>query len=151
LFTRHFLDERLIAESFRTLIEAAQQARGAEPREGGFAGAADAPQFLSAVEALYRSMDDSLRFKPDGEPGPVAESRSAPAVDRQADFRGVVCPLNFVKTKMALASMARGNVLSVLLDEAGARNVPGSVAQEGHEMLGVEREHDHWRVLIRKA
>lgn len=47
--------------------------------------------------------------------------------------------------------MQSGQVLSVLLDEPGARNVPGSVAAEGHQVLAVEQQQEHWRVLIRKA
>jgi len=39
----------------------------------------------------------------------------------------------------------------VLLDEAGSRNVPDSVEKDGHEVLAVEREQTHWRVVIRKA
>jgi sulfite reductase (ferredoxin) len=150
LFSKHFLDQRLVPQSFRPLIEAAGRAAGVPCRGGAFALAPEVPRFVAAIEDLYRNMDDSLRFKPTPEPAAPA---AAPAVtvDRDVDFRGVVCPMNFVKTKITLASMASGSVLAVLLDEAGARNVPGSVAQEGHEVLGVEQQQGHWRVLIRKA
>jgi sulfite reductase (ferredoxin) len=151
LFSKHFLDEHLVAESYRALIERAGHALAPGKSQGPFAEAAAVSKFVAAVEALYRNMDDSLRFKANPEPGAGAQSQQKLVVDRRADFRGVVCPLNFVKTKIALATMVSGNVLSVLLDEAGARNVPGSVAQEGHEVLSVEQEQDHWRILVRKA
>ena len=151
LFTKHFLDEHLVAESFRPLIDAALHSLKTKESSGALAEAAGVPEFVAAIEALYRGMDDSLRFKPQSEPGPQPEPQPVPAVDRQADFRGVVCPLNYVKTKMLLDAMSGGAVLAVLLDEAGSRNVPDSVEKDGHEVLAVEREQTHWRVVIRKA
>jgi sulfite reductase (ferredoxin) len=80
-------------------------------------------------------------------------STAAPAItaDDSQDFRGVVCPLNWVKTKMALQKLAGGQTLSILLDEKGAQNVPASAANEGHSVLAVTREDGHWRVILRKA
>jgi sulfite reductase (ferredoxin) len=82
----------------------------------------------------------------------TATAPSAPAIpaDATQDFRGVVCPLNYVKTKMALGKLKAGQVLAVLLDEKGAQNVPESAANEGHEVLSVGREQTDWRVVIRK-
>jgi TusA-related sulfurtransferase len=110
-------------------------------------------RFVEAIANLYATMDASLRFKParSETPSPVAEpAKPKPTATREADFRGVVCPLNYVKTKMLLDGMARGSILSVLLDEAGARNVPASVEKDGHEVLSVQQEAERWRVLIRK-
>ncbi len=72
-------------------------------------------------------------------------------VDREADFHGVTCPLNYVKTKLLLGRMQQGQVLSVLLDEAGGRSVPRSAEKDGHEVLSEEKQGDRWRVVIRKA
>jgi TusA-related sulfurtransferase len=72
-------------------------------------------------------------------------------IDRTADFRGVVCPLNYVRTKMLLGQMKAGETLAVLLDEPGTRNVPESVEKDGNEVLSVEEQGGHWQVLIRKA
>ena len=71
--------------------------------------------------------------------------------DKEVDFRGVVCPLNYVKTKMVLDQLAGGKVLSVLLVEAGAKSVPGSVEKDGHDVLSVEQLDDHWQVVIQKG
>ena len=35
----------------------------------------------------------------------------------ELDLRGVICPYNFVKTKLKLETLKQGQVLSVLLDE----------------------------------
>ena len=74
-----------------------------------------------------------------------------PAVDADLDLRGVICPYNFVKTKLKLETMEPGQVLSVLLDEGDPiRNVPRSVENEGHTVLAQERVEKVYRVLIRR-
>ena len=65
--------------------------------------------------------------------------------------RSVACPMNFVKTKIALAPMQSGQVLEILLDDgAPIANVPGSVRGEGHTVLATEKVDDYWRVTIKK-
>lgn len=53
------------------------------------------------------------------------------------DLRHVKCPLNFVKTKLALEKQAIGEVLEVWLanDSESAINVPNSIRQEGQEVI----------------
>jgi len=46
--------------------------------------------------------------------------------------------------------MRGGEVLAVLLDEPGSRNVPASVEQEGHRVLSVDRTGDAWQLMVRK-
>ncbi len=71
--------------------------------------------------------------------------------DADLDLRGVICPYNFVKTKLKLETMEPGQVLSVLLDEGDPiRNVPRSVENEGHTVLAQERFENVYRVLIRR-
>jgi tRNA 2-thiouridine synthesizing protein A len=73
------------------------------------------------------------------------------ASDVELDLRGVICPYNFVKTKLKLESMTQGQVLAVLLDDGDPiRNVPRSVENEGHTVLAQERVDQAYRVLIRK-
>ena len=72
-------------------------------------------------------------------------------MDADLDLRGVICPYNFVKTKLKLETMEPGQVLSVLLDEGDPiRNVPRSVENEGHTVLAQERVEKVYRVLIRR-
>ena len=47
--------------------------------------------------------------------------------------------------------MKTGEVLSVLLDEPGTRNVPDSVKKDGHGVLTVEEHEGHWQIRIRKG
>ena len=71
--------------------------------------------------------------------------------DTELDLRGVICPYNFVKTKLKLEAMEQGQVLSVLLDDGDPiRNVPRSVSNEGHTVLSQDRIEGSYRVLIRR-
>ena len=81
------------------------------------------------------------------------ESAESAAIspDVKKDFRGVMCPMNFVKTKIALTPMKSGQILEILLDDgAPIENVPGSVKGEGHTILSTEKIENYWKVLIRK-
>lgn len=71
--------------------------------------------------------------------------------DEELDLRGVICPYNFVKTKLKLETMLPGQVLSVLLDDGDPiKNVPSSVSDDGHAVLSQERIDRSYRVRIRK-
>ncbi len=71
--------------------------------------------------------------------------------DAELDLRGVICPYNFVKTKLKLETMLAGQILAVLLDEGDPiRNVPRSVSDDGHIVLSQEPLAQFYRVMIRK-
>lgn len=68
------------------------------------------------------------------------------------NLHGVACPLNFVKTKLALEELDRGEFLEVILDEGDAMlNVPRSVKEEGHRIIKVEPLGETFRVVIEKG
>ena len=69
----------------------------------------------------------------------------------EIDLRGVICPYNFVKTKLKLEGMLPGDVLAVILDEGDPiRNVPHSIRNEGHAVLRQEPLEGAFRIFIRK-
>lgn len=69
----------------------------------------------------------------------------------EIDLRGVICPYNFVKTKLKLEGMLPGQVLAVILDEGEPiRNVPQSIRNEGHTVLLEEPFEGAFRIHIRK-
>jgi tRNA 2-thiouridine synthesizing protein A len=71
--------------------------------------------------------------------------------DIELDLRGVICPYNFVKTKLKLEGMEHGQILSVLLDDGDPiQNVPLSVSNEGHTVLSQDRVQGSYRVRIRR-
>jgi TusA-related sulfurtransferase len=69
----------------------------------------------------------------------------------QLDLAGEVCPMNYVRTKLALEAMTPGDVLEVLLDPGeGVRNVPRSAREDGHEVMECVPVDGRWRVRIRR-
>ncbi len=152
LFKKHFAEPELVSAELDKLVSAGIEAAGApNPAQAFDATPDDVAALIAAVQELYDNMDPSLRFTP--VKAQEAEVPEAPAIqaDSSHDFRGVVCPLNYVKTKMALAPLQAGQILEVLLDDEGAQNVPDSAARDGHQVLNVERQANHWRVIIRKG
>ena len=76
---------------------------------------------------------------------------SADQPNTELDLRGVICPYNFVKTKLKLEAMEQGQILSVLLDDGDPiRNVPRSVGNEGHTIIAQDRIEGSYRILIRR-
>jgi len=75
-----------------------------------------------------------------------------PRIDERIDLSGVICPNNFVKTKLKLEEMKEGQILEVILDDGEPiRNVPRAVKEEGHPIVKVERIGNKWRLLIKKV
>ncbi len=72
--------------------------------------------------------------------------------DKTLDIKGQVCPLTFVRSKLAIEKMALGEVLEIIVDHQPAVvNVPRSMAHEGQKVLGIEQTGEaEWRLFIRK-
>ncbi len=71
----------------------------------------------------------------------------------ELDLRGEVCPYTFVKTKLKLEEVESGDELVVTFDHGPAvENVPRSLKNEGHKIMGIEQKGEHlWTVRIKKA
>jgi tRNA 2-thiouridine synthesizing protein A len=73
---------------------------------------------------------------------PAGDSAIAPI--HELDLRGVACPLNWVRTRLALEAMAEAERLVVCLDPGQPlESVARSAAEDGHEV-----ELDGHRVRI---
>ena len=69
----------------------------------------------------------------------------------ELDLRGVICPYNFVKTKLKLDTLEIGSHLVVLLDNGEPiQNVPKSIMNEGHQVLTQEKIDAYYRIVIQK-
>lgn len=174
-FEKEFIAAGIIPQKFKVLTDKARNNESLIEQKPLIDELAD------LLNDLYQNMDDSLQFKLPAEKTPVeqvAEEKTAeekapaeqvseekaPAEkasaaeetetivpDVKKDFRGVMCPMNFVKTKIALTPMQSGQILEILLDDgAPIENVPGSVKNEGHTILSTEKVENYWKVLIKK-
>lgn len=71
----------------------------------------------------------------------------------KVDITDVVCPVTFVKTKVALEELEDGQILQVHLNDGEpVQNVPRSVKDEGHQILKLEDNEDGtYELYIRKV
>lgn len=69
------------------------------------------------------------------------------------DLRGVSCPTNFVKAKLALEMLDEGAQAEFLLDDGEpVKNVPRSLKGEGHKLLGLKQaDEGHYILTIEKV
>ena len=69
------------------------------------------------------------------------------------DLRGVSCPTNFVKAKLALEDMDDGDRLTILLDDGEpVKNVPRSLKSEGHKLIVLAQDSaGHYRLELEKV
>jgi TusA-related sulfurtransferase len=74
-------------------------------------------------------------------------------VDKELSLQGEVCPYTFVKSKLALEIMQPGQVLRVIVDnDESAANVPRSMQNEGHNVLGVTKlNNKDWQIVVQKS
>ena len=174
-FEKEFIAAGIIPQKFKVLTDKARNNESLIEQKPLIDELAD------LLNDLYQNMDDSLQFKLPAEktqveqvaeeknaeekaPAEQVSEEKAPAEkasaaeetetivpDVKKDFRGVMCPMNFVKTKIALTPMQSGQILEILLDDgAPIENVPGSVKNEGHTILSTEKVENYWKVLIKK-
>lgn len=71
----------------------------------------------------------------------------------KVDITDVVCPVTFVKTKVALEELEDGQILQVHLNDGEpVQNVPRSVKDEGHQVLKLKDNEDGtYELYIRKV
>lgn len=69
--------------------------------------------------------------------------------DATTDITNVVCPITFVKTKIALEKLTAGQILEVKINEGEPlRNVTASLKAEGHRVSQVLCNGDGTYVLL---
>ena len=73
--------------------------------------------------------------------------------DDKVDITDVVCPVTFVKTKVALEELDDGQILQVHINDGEAvQNVPRSIKEEGHQVLKlVDNGDGTYELFIKKV
>ena len=75
------------------------------------------------------------------------------AADQELDITGEICPMTFVRTRLALDRMSPGQTLLVRLrGDEPLRNVPRTAREQGHEVLSLETGSDGvTKLLLRRG
>ena len=158
--------EGLIPDAYRNL-NAQVGDLGTKESTGEFTQAkiAFARGFVEACRTITEGIGNDLKLEgaeTGGEPTKPSEAASVeqgsiPTPDEAPilDLRGVMCPLNYVKTKLKLEMMDHGDRLEVWLDAGEPiKNVPMSLRNDGHKVLAedpLEADNQHFKVLVEKV
>ncbi len=148
-FIKQFIEVNLISNDYRKMLEFAR-----DDKSFNFKDEKDTIYGLAtAVIELYDGMDDSLQFEIPNDVKEKDINIIKPIYEPvlKKDYRGVVCPMNFVKTKIDLATLKSGDILEVLFDDGEPiENVPGSIKMEGHKIIRQNKIDNYWSVIIEK-
>ncbi len=68
----------------------------------------------------------------------------------EIDITKDVCPMTFVKVKIALTGIAPSGTLAVLLREEALKNVISSLKAEGHRVTAVSRRESDFVLEVEK-
>ena len=74
-------------------------------------------------------------------------------VDERVDITDVVCPMTFVKAKVAMDELEDGEVLAIRMNDGEpVQNVPRSMKEEGHQILKLQDNEDGtYTLYVRKV
>lgn len=74
-------------------------------------------------------------------------------IDDTIDITDVVCPITFVKAKVALEELDAGQVLSIRMNDGEpVQNVPRSIKEEGHRILKlIDNKDGTYNLIVMKT
>ena len=72
-------------------------------------------------------------------------------IDDQVDITDKVCPLTFVKAKVAIDELDDGEVIAIRMNDGEpVQNAPRSIKEEGHQILKLVNNEDGTYTLVVK-
>ena len=70
-------------------------------------------------------------------------------IDDTVDITDKVCPLTFVKAKVAIDELEDGEVIAIRMNDGEpVQNVPRSIKEEGHQILKLNTNDDGTYTLL---
>ena len=109
----------------------------------------EAEKILRESEKHFAVFAEAMETGAKKEESPSSQQPSSPPAFM--DLRGVRCPINYVKTKMKLETMAKGELLQIVIDDGEAyANVPNSVRSDGHDILEEKKLDKAYQLTILK-
>ena len=73
--------------------------------------------------------------------------------DDEVDITDKVCPMTFVKAKVAIDELDDGEILAIRMNDGEpVQNVPRSMKEEGHQILKlIDNEHGTYTLYVKKV
>lgn len=146
-FVEKFVKEKIAPDKFLNLAQfhaGLKDDLSATEKESKFLFA---KEFFDAVNSLYKTMDPAFNF-PKQKP---AETSGAEEKVSILDLKGVRCPMNYVQAKLYLENMKAGEIVELCLDEGEPiQNVPGSLKNDGQEILEIKKLDGFYKVRVKK-
>ena len=73
-------------------------------------------------------------------------------IDERVDITDVVCPMTFVKEKVAMEELEGGQILAVTMNDGEpVQNVPRSFKEEGQQVLKlIDNENGTYDLIVKK-
>jgi sulfite reductase (ferredoxin) len=157
-FERRFGATRRIAAEYTT---PSAQIGDLGPKETTAAFAAEKLRYAKGFVEACKTMSEELgkTLKADATKSDQATQTAAPVSPAAGtksvttlDLRGVMCPINYVKTKLKLEMMEPGEVLEVWLDAGEPiKNVPQSLRNDGQNVLSEVPSESYYKVTVEKV
>ena len=148
-FDREFLKTGIAAGRFAdsfSVFEALTNKSSQQHAEKAPVAFEYAGDFLEHIREVYGNMDSAFNF-----PSAKPVQNSSTTIE-ELDLIGTQCPLNYVKTKIAIEELESGQFIEVLLDDGDPiKNVPRSLELDGHEIVALQKENQHFRLKVRKG
>ena len=70
-------------------------------------------------------------------------------IDLEIDITAYLCPMTFVRTRLALDRLQTGQILAIRLKgEEPRTNIPKTVVEQGHELLATTETPDNETLLL---
>lgn len=156
-FESLIVDAGIVPENFAGLLNRYRENPDHANREKTIARMDEAVLLTEECKRVYSKLneDKSLRIRIGSNGGkdiPAPEPANSRMPSQKIDLLGVKCPFNYVKTKLKLETMERGQVLEVLLDDGEpSQNVPRSIRNDGHRVLVLDKVDGHFKLVIEKG
>ena len=148
-FSKHFIEEGYVKESIKDLFDELIDYKLGDVSD--ITSKEDDIKYLATkVKDMYTSLNGQLEItlakETEIDAEKVEDSKSSVQV---VDFRGVQCPINFVKVKVELSKIKSGDQRGFYLDDgAPINNVPKSVEKEGHKIVSIDTNYDGYNLLV---
>lgn len=115
----------------------------------------DIEYVVNKVKAMHDSLNGHLEItlqkETEEDNNSISESEGASQSEdyEVIDFRGVKCPINFVKVKIELSKINSGDKRGFYLDDGDPiSNVPKSVETEGHKIVSIDSDYEGYNLLV---